>query len=93
MNNQEARKQLEWVRDVLKWPDPLTGELANKSTIMALNQAISVLAAAAAGETGMKERLEQMKSDDYHMFCRRGVSHLSEPQWNWLIDNVEEGNG
>ena len=34
--------------------------------------------------------LEELKQLDYELFARVGKSHLSEKQWDWLIDNFAE---
>ena len=34
--------------------------------------------------------LEELKQLDYELFARIGKSHLSEKQWDWLIDNFAE---
>lgn len=34
--------------------------------------------------------LEELKQLDYELFTRIGKSHLSEKQWDWLIDNFAE---
>ena len=34
--------------------------------------------------------LEELKQLDYELFTRVGKSHLSEKQWDWLIDNFAE---
>lgn len=34
--------------------------------------------------------LEELKQRDYELFTRIGKSHLSENQWDWLIDNFAE---
>ena len=37
--------------------------------------------------------LEEMKELDYELWIRtNGYSHLSEEQWDWLIDNFKELN-
>lgn len=37
--------------------------------------------------------LEEMKEHDYELWIRtNGYSHLSEEQWDWLIDNFKELN-
>lgn len=38
-----------------------------------------------------KEILEEMKQEDYELWIRtQGHSHLSEEQWDWLIDIFEK---
>ena len=38
-----------------------------------------------------KDILEEMKQEDYELWIRtRGHSHLSEEQWDWLIDIFEK---
>ena len=38
-----------------------------------------------------KEILEEMKQEDYELWIRTlGYSHLSEEQWDWLINNFEK---
>lgn len=38
-----------------------------------------------------KEILEEMKQEDYELWIRtQGYSHLSEEQWDWLINNFEK---
>ena len=34
--------------------------------------------------------LEELKQLDYESFTRVGKSHLSEKQWDWLIDSFAE---
>lgn len=34
--------------------------------------------------------LEELKQLDYELFARVGKSHLSEKQWDWLIDSFAE---
>ena len=34
--------------------------------------------------------LEELKQLDYELLTRIGKSHLSEKQWDWLIDNFAE---
>lgn len=37
------------------------------------------------------EKLEELKQQDYELWIRtQGYSHLSEEQWNWLIDQIKE---
>lgn len=37
------------------------------------------------------EILQEMKQLDYELWIRTsGYSHLSEEEWDWLIDNFEE---
>ena len=36
------------------------------------------------------EILDEMKADDYYLYCRKGISKFSENDWDWLIDNVKE---
>lgn len=38
-----------------------------------------------------KDILEEMKQEDYELWIRtQGHSHLSEEQWDWLIDIFEK---
>ena len=34
--------------------------------------------------------LKELKQLDYELFTRIGKSHLSEKQWDWLIDHFAE---
>ena len=36
------------------------------------------------------EILDEMKADDYYLYCRKGISKFSENDWNWLIANAKE---
>ena len=37
-----------------------------------------------------KEILEELKQEDYELWIRsQGYSHLSEEQWDWLIQEFE----
>ena len=37
------------------------------------------------------EILEELKQEDYELWIRtQGYSHLSEEQWDWLIENFKE---
>lgn len=37
--------------------------------------------------------LEELKQTDYELFIRTQNSHLSEEQWDWLINNTKKKLG